>query len=369
MIIVDAHQDMALATLGYGRDYRESVADTRRREAGTGTPPVTIGLPEALASQVAVVFATLFVEHRRHSPEGFPRIDYSYVESEEAARKASTQLDFYERLADSHDRVRLLKVQADLDAVLASWQFTGPLPRDVNAAQTTLEQNISPMQGLAILMENADPIIEPRQFADWYERGVRIVGPAWKMTRYSGGNGEPGGLTSLGFELLEVMASYNALLDLSHMARQAAHESLDRYPGPIIASHSNPRRLLDSDRHLDDDTIMRVAERDGVVGVVLYNRFLNPGYFAGQPKRETTLATVVKVIDTICQMVGDAQHVGIGSDFDGGFGADKIPLELDHVGDLTKIAAALRGFGYDESDIEAIMGLNMLRKLREALPI
>ena len=59
--------------------------------------------------------------------------------------------------------------------------------------------------GLVILMENADPIIEPKQFEEWYERGVRLVGPAWRASRYCGGTGQPGPLTDLGHELLEIV--------------------------------------------------------------------------------------------------------------------------------------------------------------------
>src|SRR5690606_9455364 len=117
-------------------------------------------------------------------------------------------------------------------------------------------------QGLVLLMENADPILEPRQFEEWYERGVRIVGPAWEGTRYCGGTGQPGGLTAVGRELLEVMASFNAILDLSHMAEQSFLESLDLYEGILIASHSNPRRFRNTDRHLSDTMIRRLAERD-----------------------------------------------------------------------------------------------------------
>ncbi len=71
-------------------------------------------------------------------------------------------------------------------------------------------------------MEGADPIWEPKQFEEWYERDVRIVAPAWGATRYSGGIGEPGGLTAPGNELLAQMRDLNAILDVSNMAERTS---------------------------------------------------------------------------------------------------------------------------------------------------
>ena len=75
------------------------------------------------------------------------------------------QLDYYQRLADETDKIRLIQSEADLDKVLATW-----------ADGTEISDH---RQGLVILMEGADPILEPRQFEEWYERGVRLVGLAW----------------------------------------------------------------------------------------------------------------------------------------------------------------------------------------------
>jgi membrane dipeptidase len=217
-------------------------------------------------------------------------------------------------------------------------------------------------------MEGADPIIEPKQFEEWYERGVRVVGPAWRATRYTAGTGEPGPLTKLGFELLDVLADANAVLDLSHMAEQAFFQALERYEGELIASHSNPRRFYDSDRNLSDEMIRLLAERDGVMGVVTYNRFLHRNWKRGDRRSEVPFTTIIDAIDHVCQVTGSAQHVGIGSDLDGGFGVESIPQGMDSVCDLWWITSGLRRRGYDEADIEAIAGGNFLRKLQAALP-
>ncbi len=352
MIVVDAHQDIAWNTFAYGRDYRQSAWMHRRREAGQGYPRATIGLPDALLGRVALVFSTLFVLPAEKAAllKTTPG-ERSYRSPQEAHQQAMKQMDYYDRLREESSHLRLIETVSDLDAVLATWEAG----REMSTRQ----------QGMVVLMEGADPILEPKQFEEWYARGVRVVGTAWSRTRYSGGTGEPGGLTALGRELLDVLAGFNVLLDLSHMAEEAFYEALERYEGPLFASHSNPRRFRDSDRHLSDEMIRLLAQRDGVMGVVFYNKFLSNEWSKGDPR--LPLDVVIQAIDTVCQLTGSAAHVGIGSDMDGGFGAESIPQEIETTTDLLHIADRLRERGYQEADVEAIMGGNMLRKLRESL--
>ncbi|NDJ59967.1 MAG: peptidase M19 [Chloroflexi bacterium] len=356
MIIVDAHQDIAYNALCFGRDYRRSALATRRLEAGTATPEnagqATVGFPEALLGRVAVTCATLFVAPHSNRPAPWDAL--RYTDAREAYRLASQQLDYYERLFDEFDRIRPIRTQADLDAVLATW-----------AEGTEISEHV---QGFVILMENADPILEPKQFEEWYDRGVRIVGPAWRGTRYSGGTGEPGPLTDLGRELLAVMQDQNAILDLSHMAEEAYFEALDRYEGVVIASHSNPRHFSASDRHLSDAMIRRLAERDGVMGINCWNPFLNGDWRKGDRKSAVPFSTIIDALDYVCQLTGSAAHVAIGTDLDGGFGAESVPEGINTITDLWKIGDALRDRGFSEADISAMLADNLLRKLRAALP-
>ena len=145
-------------------------------------------------------------------------------------------------------------------------------------------------------------------------------------------------------------------------------QALDHYEGTVIASHTNPRSFKNTDRHFPDATIRQLAERDGVMGIVLYNRFLSDDWTSGDPKSKIPLTRVLDAIDYVCQLTGSAAHVGIGTDFDGGFGQESIPEDLDTVTDLMKIGDALTARGYAPADVEAIMGGNMIRKLRQGLP-
>ncbi len=167
------------------------------------------------------------------------------------------------------------------------------------------------------------------------------------------------------------MASYGMVLDLSHMAPEAAIEALDRYESTLFASHANPLRFCPDrvDRNLSDDVIRRIAERDGVIGIIPYNLFLVRGWSMGDRKDAANIDTVIAAIDHVCQVTGSAHYVGIGSDFDGGFGAAAAPFGFDTVTDLLSIGTALAKRGFAPDDVTAILNRNMLRVLRAGLPV
>ena len=349
MLIIDAHLDIAANMLAIGRDYTASVAETRQREGQRLEDIATVGLAEALTAEVGLVFGTLFV-----APESGSNFSpLIYRTPEEAQQQALAQLAAYHKLAMRPD-VMMVENQRDLSQLLAA------------RAQGV------PMQGIVVLMEGADPILVPTDAAAWFVRGVRIVGPAWKQTRYSGGTGDPGPLTALGRELMGAMQAAGLALDVSHMAEASFWQALDLFAGPVLASHANCRALVPNtrpDRHLSDAMLTALLERDAVIGTVLYNKFLQDYWTLDAGKAAVTLDTVVQHIDHICQLAGDARHVGIGSDLDGGFGVEGIPLEIDTIGDLPLIATALARHGYRSADIAAIMGGNWLRMLERVLPL
>jgi membrane dipeptidase len=356
--IVDAHQDLAHNILSFGRDYMRPVAETRRLEVGTNIPEragtALLGFPECRAGNIALVFSTLFASPQRFQEAAWDTNCYS--DADEAHRLYRAQVDVYRRLIDEYpDTLSLIRNAPGLNLLLSKWQ---------NPEETR------PL-GLVMLMEGADAIRSPEELEEWWALGLRIIGPAWVGTRYSGGWHEPGPLTNAGRELLAATAEYGFILDLSHMDEEATLEALDRYEGALIASHSNAAALLPNaktNRHLSDRVIRGIIERDGVIGVVLFNAFLKSDWRKSDGRTGITLEHVVAHIDHICQLAGDAHHVGIGSDFDGGFGLESTPSGIDTVADLQKIAPLLAERGYTENDITAIMGENFIRHLKENLP-
>lgn len=354
MLIVDGHLDLAYNALNFGRNLSLPVADIRASEAQK-PPPVginTVSVPALLEGGVRLVFGSLFV-----MPASRQRVFYGSKivyndglpepqQQREAHEIAMRQRDIYQRLADEDDRVLLVNTQADLKTVLEGDQL-----------------------GIIISMEGAQPIREPEEVELWYEQGLRSVGLAWDDSRYAPGQWTGArGLTNDGFRLLERMADLRMIADITHMEQTATFQVLEQYDGPVVASHNNARHFIDASRHLSDAQIRTIAERDGLIGVVLFNLFLRDGHKMGDPRELVTIERVVAQIDYICQLIGDAAHVGIGSDWDGGFGLADIPHGLDSAADLPKVATALTQYGYSEDDVVNIMGGNWLRIIGQALP-
>ncbi len=363
-IIIDSHQDIAWNILTWGRDYTRPLDETRRLEAGQ---PVVARNGDTLLSwheyqrgQIAVIFATLFATPARKKELNDLLF---YTDANTAHRLYRDQIDVYRKLADAHpDKFRIITSTPELDSVIENWSTP--------ARETQPETH--PV-GLIYLMEGAEAIRSPHELSEWWDLGLRMIGLAWAGTRYCGGTGEPGPLTPEGRKLLSAMAEYNFILDLSHMDEAAAYESLDRYEGPVMASHSNCAALLrgaETNRHLPDRVIRALIEREGVIGVVPYNAFLKVGWRlkSGSRREEVTLDDLIAHIDHICQLAGNSHHVGIGSDFDGGFGLQSVPPEINSIADLQIIASRLLARGYNALDAENILGGNWLRFLRKNLP-
>ena len=354
-MIVDAHIDLAWSMVSSGRDYRRPVAETRRLEAGTAWPALAgeavFGVPECRRGGVGLVFATLYATPDRLRKQAWDRLAYDSVD--EAHRLYRDQLDLYHRLRDEQcEGFDLLATRGALEVHERRWE-AGEAP-----------------VGFVVLMEGADAVREPVEVERWAERGVRIVAPAWGATRYAGSSSEPGPLTRDGLALLEEMGEQRMILDVSHLSERATEQAIDTYTGSIVASHSNPRALLpnaeEPERHLADRHITALAERGGVIGVHLFGKFVADGWERGRPR--PPLGALLNHIDYICQAVGSARHVGIGSDIDGGFGLDSIPAGLDTIADLQLIGVGLAERGYAEDEVAAVLGENWLVLLRRSLP-
>lgn len=360
MIIVDGHVDLAWSALTFGRDYSQSADEIRALESSTIIPTQTgqamLGYQDWVRGRVGVLFATLFGAPCRHRYG--PWDIHCYKDPEGAKQIYERNFEFYDALIqEHHDKFLLITDRHDLIDVTSGW--------DTPAGD-------APRVGLVLLMEGAEAIQHPSEARLWYERGVRMISLSWSGTRYAGGTNEPGPLTPAGRELLEVMAELGMILDLSHLSEEGAHQALDTFPGVIIASHSNPLARVPNinspERHLPDEVIQEIAAHEGVIGVMLYNPFLQEGWISGQGAQRVGLDEVAACIDHICQLLGSADHVGIGSDLDGGFGLEDSPAGLDSVADLGLIGAALTRRGYATMDVEAILGNNWLRILQRALP-
>jgi membrane dipeptidase len=356
MFIVDAHQDLAWNMLTFNRDYSRAVLETRRSEQGTQivefNGDTLLGWPQYQEGQVVLIFCSLFASPLRRKMGDWDT--ECYADLNQARSAYLRQLHAYLELVDKYpDKFQLVFSRRDLSQVIDHWKDVAQVTHPV---------------GLLVSMEGAEAIGDLGELEEWWHKGVRILGPAWAGNRFCGGTGEPDPLTAEGFALLEAMAEYGYILDLSHMDEKAALQALDVYPGTVVATHANALAMLSgsqSNRHLSDRVIRGIIERNGMIGIVPFNNFLKVDW---SRREEVTLMTVFHQIDHICQIAGDAKHVGLGTDFDGGFGVQSTPVEIDTIVDLHKIAPILIQGGYPEASITAIFGNNWLDCIGKALP-
>ncbi|HEY7086458.1 MAG TPA: membrane dipeptidase [Tepidisphaeraceae bacterium] len=344
MIIVDAHLDLAY-NVTRGRDPRMPAA----RQPMADREIATVGLPDLRAGGVGLICATIFCAPGNYGDRT------GYTNSEEARAQALSQLAWYCSCVDE-------------GVLQMAKSGTGFQPVSDTAGET-------PSHGLQtrattsfiLLLEGADAIRTPDDLPEWFDAGLRIVGLAWKATRYAGGTGVPGPLTPEGRALVKHLDRLGIIHDTSHLAEQSFWDLMDLTDRPVIASHSNCRAIVgEGDRHLSDEMIRAIVHRGGVIGMNFFDKFLLPKNDYG--KRRATLADVVNHVKHICDLAGSANHVGLGTDMDGGLGREQIPVEIRTSSDLPRVAEALARAGFSDSDIEGVMGGNWLRYFAAALP-
>lgn len=355
MLIFDAHLDIAWNALQWNRNLLQSVDTIRLQElgmTGSGRSQGTVALPEMRQGRIAVSIVTLLA---RSTGQRVEHLDYD--SHYQAYASAQGQLAYY-RALETDGHIRILKNASDLEQhfrLWESWEASGA------------EDSKTPPLGFIISMEGADPIAHPEQLAQWWEAGLRLIGPAhYGAGRYAGGTGVETGLTELGIPLLQEMERLGILLDVTHLSDEAFWQALEHYSRPILASHNNCRVLVPHQRQFSDAQLQSIIARGGMIGVAFDIWMLQAGFVRGQSNAGVAIATVVDHIDHICQLAGNCQHVGIGSDLDGGFGREQSPHDLNTIADLQRLADLLSQRAYTDADISAIMYTNWHNFLMKA---
>ena len=241
--------------------------------------------------------------------------------------------------------------------------------------------------------------------ARYYQMGVRYMSAAWSVsTSWAGSSGDAvgqtRGLNDFGHAVIREMNRLGMMVDVSHLSDPAFWDIVKTSTKPVIATHSGCRAIANVPRNLTDDMIVALAKTGGVVNVIFYPEHIEPGWSEQKKKVDAeiaspvqrasdeekgdavhkklardrvrreeylkrlppvTVARIVDHVDHIVKLVG-IDHVGIGSDFDG---VQAVPSDLKSVADLPNLTAELLRRGYSESDIDKILGGNMLRVMGE----
>src|SRR5437588_7213325 len=239
----------------------------------------------------------------------------------------------------------------------------------------------------------------------YYQMGVRYMSGAWSVsTSWAGSSGDEigktRGLNDFGKQVIREMNRLGMMVDVSHLSDKAFWDIVSTSMKPVIATHSGCRAIADVPRNLTDDMIVALAKTGGVINVIFYPEHIEPGYSARKKQVDAEIASevqrasdeekgdaaqkkiardrvrvqeylkrmppvyvsrIVDHIDHIVKLAG-IDHVGIGSDFDG---VQAVPADLRSVADLPNLTKELLKRGYSESDIDKILGGNMLRVMEE----
>jgi len=367
-LIIDSHLDLAWNAVSWKRDLTLTLDELNRRDgrladcAARGRATTT--LPELRLAGVAVCLGTVLAR----TPHGKSMIYadmLDYPTQEIAFASGQGQLAYY-RVLESQGQVRMLRTAADLDTHWQQWQSAN-------------EKTITELPvGLILAMEGSDPIVDPAQAQWWFDDGLRCASLVhYGRSAYAGGTGDnpdAPGLTEQGRQMLKQFERLGIILDLTHLSDTSFFEAMDQFTGPVLASHQNCRTLVPGGRQFSDEQIKMVIERDGVLGVAFDSWMLYPGWQRGPtigdytPRHVVSIDTVADHIDHICQLVGNRNHIAIGTDLDGGFGSEQTPSGLDSIADLQKLNNILSGRGFSNSDLDGFFHGNWLRYFHKYLP-
>jgi membrane dipeptidase len=354
MFIIDAHLDLSMNAMEWNRDLRLPVEDIRARERGMTDKPDrakgTVSLPALRQGGIGLVVATQIARYVApdnplpgwHSPW-------------QAWAQTQGQLAWYKAMEEAGEMV-MIRDRVGLERHVALWMEEG-------------EKGALPV-GYILSLEGADSIVTPDYLQRAYDNGLRAVGPAhYGPGRYANGTDSAGRLSREGKALLGEMRRLGIILDATHLCDDAFWDAMELYDGPVWASHNNCRALVDHNRQFGDDMINVLIEKGAVIGGALDAWMIVPGWVRGQSDPRAMNCNLEKVIDHldhICQIAGNALHIGIGTDLDGAFGKEQCPYDIETIADLRRLPDLLGKRGYSEADTENVLHGNWLRFLRSA---
>jgi membrane dipeptidase len=354
MFIIDAHLDLSMNAMEWNRDLRKSVDEIRSSEKEMNDKPDRskglVSLPELRKGNIGLVVATQIA---RYSAPGntLP----GWHSSQQAWAQTQAQLTWYKTMEEEGEMQQIIDL-VSLEKHLAVW----------NNNDSSDKKPI----GYILSLEGADSLITIQHLERAYQYGLRAVGPAhYGPGRYANGTNSTGKMNANGLALLKKMEELNIILDATHLCDDAFWQALDHFNGHVWASHNNCRALVNHNRQFSDEQIKALIQRGAVIGGALDAWMMVPGWVRGQSdplQMNCNLEKIIDHFDDICQLAGNALHIGIGTDLDGAFGKEQSPYDMETIADLQKIPLLLTKRGYTDNDIQNIIHGNWLRFLRRA---
>lgn len=187
-----------------------------------------------------------------------------------------------------------------------------------------------------------------------FDAGVRMIAPTHFFDNEVGGSAHglnKGGLTPLGVEMIRRMEERGITLDLAHASARTFDDALRVATRPVVVSHTGVRGTCPNERNLTDDQLRAVARNGGVIGIGFWETAV-----CGADAE-----SIARAVRYTADLVG-AEHVGLGSDFDG---AVTVPFDASR---LALVTDALLRAGFTPDEVRLVMGENVLRLLARNLP-
>ena len=208
-------------------------------------------------------------------------------------------------------------------------------------------------------LEGGESITDLDALYKFYNEGVRLIALTWNYSNHIAGgtlDDENKGLTLFGKKVIGEMNRLGIIPDVSHLNDKSFWDVIEESKKPVIASHSNSRKICKNPRNLTDEQFLAIKNKGGFVGINLYPPFLCEGIDAG-------ISDIIAHIEHFLSLGGE-DNIGIGADMDG---VDKLPRDFSGYWDVCKIFEELLRLGVREDVVNKISHTNMERILQENL--
>jgi membrane dipeptidase len=353
MVVVDGHNDVIITSVLPGHDISQRLMINHT------------DIPRLIEGGIDVQVFAVWSDDKKWKSGAF--------------KHANDQIDALENVLNRNpDKIELAKNSGDIKRITKTGKVAALIGIE---GGNMIEANIDYLEAL-------------------YQRGARYMTLTWnydlswataaaqesKTTTQDGK-----GLSALGKDIIRKMNKLGMMVDLSHAGEKTFYDVLNITTKPVLVSHSNAYKLTPHFRNLKDAQLEALKNNGGVVGVNFYSGFLDKNYekrvkklykkqfalkgdytlsasdqyevLSAENKHiaDVPLSSLLDHIDYLVQKIG-IDHVAIGSDYDG---IESTPQGLEDVSKLPNLTKALLERGYNQSDLEKIMGLNFLRILKE----